>query len=144
MGNKHPKTKSQPQPSKTPKKAGFDENPLQLRPAWRIGSMEMVGPFGWHVIDAATLHEILEKLKHFETMYLRDLYGPKKKSHLVEISQMSKDARDRLTALHLDDIEELLSLRLTGTKRVWGILEHNVVILLWWDPEHLVCPSLKD
>jgi len=144
MGNKHPKAKLQPQPSKTPKKAGFDENPLRLRPAWRTGSMEMVDPFGWHVLDATTLTEIREKLKNFESMFLGDLYGPKKKSHMVDVNQLSKDARDRLAALRLDDVEQLLSLRLTGAKRIWGILEHNVVTLLWWDPKHLVCPSIKD
>lgn len=143
MGNKHPKAKLQPEPSKTPKKAGFDENPLRLKPAWRIGSMEMVDPYGWHVVDQATLNEIREKLRNFETMFLGDIFGPKKPSHMVEVHQLSKPARDRLVALNLDDQEQLLSLRLTGKKRIWGILEHNIVILLWWDPDHLVCPSLK-
>jgi len=143
MGNKNPKAKFQPQPTKTPKK-GFDENPLRLRPAWRVGYMEMVDPYGWHVLNAATLNEVREKLKSFESMFLSELYGPKKHSHMVQVDQLCKDARARLTELHLDDVEELLSLRLTGKKRIWGILEHNVVILLWWDPNHLVCPSLKD
>jgi hypothetical protein len=106
--------------------------------------MEMVDPFGWHVVDAATLHEIRDKLRSFESMFLGELIGPKKNSHMVQVSQLCKDAQDRLAALHLDDLEQLLSLRLTGAKRVWGVLEHNVVTLLWWDPKHLVCPSLKD
>jgi hypothetical protein len=144
LANKNPKTKHDPQPSKTPKKAGFDENPLRLRPAWRIGALEMVDPFGWHVLNEVTLHEIREKLRNFESMTLSELVGPKKSSHMVDVDQLCKDARDRLAELHLDDIEQLLSLRLTGRKRVWGILEHNVVILLWWDPNHLVCPGIKD
>ena len=144
MGDKHPKAKLQPEPAKVPKKAGFDENPLRLRPAWRIGHMEMIDPFGWHLLDKATLHEIREKLKNFETMYLGDIFGPKKQSHMVDVSQLCKEAKDRLSDLRLDEFEQLLSLRLTGKKRVWGILEHNVIILLWWDPNHLVCPSLKD
>jgi hypothetical protein len=70
LANKHPKTKHEPQPSKTPKKAGFDENPLHLCPAWRVGAMEMRDPFGWHDLDDKTLREIREKLKSFETMTL--------------------------------------------------------------------------
>lgn len=143
MTNKRPKTKFEPQVSKTPKK-GFDENPYKLKPAWRVGQMEMCDPYGWHELGVAALADIREKLKSFETMLLGDFVGPKKSSHLVDVEQLSKAARDRLAELRLDDYEQLLSLRLTGRKRIWGILEHNVVILLWWDPEHQVCPSLRD
>ena len=101
--------------------------------------MEFCDPYGWHQVDAATLLDIREKLRNFETMTLGQILGSK--SHMVETSKLSKDARVRLEALNLDDIEALLSLRLTGTQRVWGLLEHNIVILLWWDPEHRVCPS---
>lgn len=141
--NKNPKAKFDPQPSKTPK-AGFNENPLLLRPAWRIGSIEMRDPFGWHEIDTNTLHEIRERLKSFETMNIVDFFGPKKPSHAVELRLLCKDARDRLTELRLDGLETLASLRLAGRKRIWAIPEHNVFILLWWDPNHLVCPCLKD
>jgi len=126
------KIKNEPEAIKTPKKAGFDENPLRLRPAWRIGQMEFCDPYGWHQVDAATLLDIREKLRNFETMTLGQILGSK--SHMVETSKLSKDARVRLEALNLDDIEALLSLRLTGTQRVWGLLEHNIVILLWWTP----------
>ena len=144
MAHKKPKLRTEPEPSKTPKKAGFDENPNRLRPAWRIGRMELRDPFGWHVLDAATLHEIRERLRNFESMTLAEFIGPKKPSHMITVDKLCKDARDRLTALHLDDYEELVSLRVTGAKRIWGIVEHNVIILLWWDPDHQVCPSLLD
>jgi hypothetical protein len=103
--------------------------------------MEMCDPFGWHALDAPLLAEVREKLRYFESMTLSEILG--RNNHLVPVSQLCKDARDRLAQLRLDDLEELLSLHLTGIKRVWGILEHNVVILLWWDPEHRICPSLK-
>lgn len=103
--------------------------------------MEMCDPFGWREIDGKLLLEIREKLKSFESMKLSEIIG--KDNHPVEVSRLCKRAQDRLDELHLDDIEQLLSLHLTGPKRVWGILEHNVVILLWWDPNHEICPSLK-
>jgi hypothetical protein len=141
MAYKHPKAKREPQVSKTPKKAGFDENPLKLRPAWRIGAMEMCDPFGWHALDAGQLLEIRDKLKSFESMTWGAIIGPQ--SHGVSTESLCKDARDRLAALRLDELEELFSLRLSGKERIWGVLEHNVLILLWWDPDHQVCPSLK-
>jgi hypothetical protein len=102
--------------------------------------MEMRDPFGWHQIDGPTLLGIREKLRSFETMTLSAILGPN--HHLVPVESLCKEARERLVELHLDDIE-LLSLRLGATERVWGTLERNIVTLLWWDPLHQVCPSLK-
>jgi hypothetical protein len=138
---KKPKARREPESIKTPRKAGFDENPLRLRPAWRIGSLEMCDPFGWHEIDGTSLRDIHKKLSDFETMTLGEIIGSR--NHPISVEALCKEARDRLTALRLDDVDELLSLRLKGAERVWGILEHNIVILLWWDPKHLVCPCLK-
>jgi hypothetical protein len=59
------------------------------------------------------------------------------------VGELCKTARDRLEDLRLEDIDELVSLRLGGAERVWGIRDGNVMLLLWWDPEHAVCPSLK-
>jgi len=140
MGSKNPKSKPVPAPTKTPRK-GFDENPNRLKPAWRIGAMEMRDPFGWHTLSGEELFEIHAKLRDFESMTLQEILGPR--HHRVPVQSLCKEATDRLAELHLDDIEELLSLRLTATQRIWGVLEHNVVILLWWDPDHQVCPSLK-
>ncbi len=137
METRKPKTKANPTTSKTPRK-GFDENPFCLKPAWRIGRMEMCDPFGWHKMDAADWPRILERIKAFETMTLNEMIG--NKNHLIPIEQLSAGAQSRLEFLHLDDLTSLFSLRVTKTERIWGILEHNVVILLWWDPEHNVCP----
>jgi hypothetical protein len=102
--------------------------------------MEMRDPFGWHKLSGPELLEIREKLKNFESMTLGEIL--RRNNHMVEVGILCKEAIDRLRELRLDDIDQLLSLRLTGVQRIWGILEHNVVILLWWDPDHLVCPSL--
>ena len=40
--------------------------------------------------------------------------------------------------LGLDDV---VSLRLSGPERVFGYLDNGVLVLLWWDPLHQVCPS---
>jgi hypothetical protein len=74
-------------------------------------------------------------------MTLGEILG--RNNHRVSVEILCKEARDRLSELKLDDVDELLSLRLTGAQRIWGILEHNVVSLLWWDPNHQVCPSPK-
>jgi len=42
------------------------------------------------------------------------------------------------------DVDEMLSLRLSGTERVWGILADGICTLVWWDPEHRLCPAQVD
>ena len=103
--------------------------------------MEMCDPFGWHVVSGQLIVEIREKLRNFESMTWGEILG--RRHHRVATSALCKQARDRLEALGLDDLEELVSLAIGGTERIWGVLEHNVLILLWWDPEHRVCPSPK-
>ena len=101
----------------------------------------MVDPFGWHEIEKNKLGEIRNKLADFESMTWHEILG--KNSHLIPVSGICKAARDRLELLKQDDIDELLSLRLSGKQRIWGILEDQALKVLWWDPEHLVCPSSK-
>lgn len=103
--------------------------------------MEMCDPFGWHLIDGKLLLEIRDKLRNFESMTWGEIMG--RESHLVPTKSLCKKAIERLAELNLDELEELFSLRLSGRERVWGVLEHNVLTLLWWDPDHEVCPSLK-
>jgi hypothetical protein len=39
-----------------------------------------------------------------------------------------------------DDVEAVLSLRISARERVWGILDGPALQVLWWDPEHQVYP----
>ena len=65
--------------------------------------------------------------------------GPR--DHHVTIEQLVPEARTRLEELELDDIGQLYRLRLRGAQRVWGILEGYIFKILWWDPDHTICPS---
>ena len=114
----------------------------RFKPAWQISKLEMQDPFGWHVLDEKTLHNIREKLKNFESMTIHEIFvNGKKFNHSVPVEDLCTKAKNRLGELKLFDLEELHSLRLSGTERIWGILTQNVIALLWWDPEHEVCPA---
>ena len=83
----------------------------------------------------------MEKLHLFETMEETDMR--RGGSHPVEIDQLCKEARDRLAVIELDDLDALMSFRLTGPSRVWCRMDGSVMMVLWWDPRHAVCPSNK-
>ncbi len=110
------------------------------KPAWQINSIDLGGEWGWNkVLKRDILKEIYPKLKSFETMTWHEIEG--RKHHSVPISNICHEAQQRLNEIENSDIEDLFSFRLTGEKRLWGILDRNILKILWWDPEHTVCPS---
>lgn len=105
--------------------------------------MAMLERFGWHKLDASKLREVRAKLGQFETMTWSEiLLDSKKQNHLVEIEKIIPPAQTWLERNKIL-LDKIVSLRLSGQERVWGYLaEHGVMVVLWWDPEHEVCPSI--
>jgi hypothetical protein len=101
--------------------------------------MDWAGPFGWHDVEGGTLRFVADKLANFETMTWAEIEG--RENHQVPCGNLCREARRRLEELEQDDLEELFSLRLTSANRVWGIKDRYILRLLWWDPNHAVCPS---
>jgi len=155
MGNKHAKAVVQATAGKNPKslpseapskipKTTYIEDAMKMRPSWRISLVQTVDPWGWHLLTREELEEIRVKLCEYESktwseILVRGSYW----NHLIECYKLCKEARDRLGDLQLDDLEQLVSLRLGAKQRVWGILDHNILHILWWDPEHRVYPVEK-
>jgi len=111
---------------------------------WRVDSVDWDGPWGWEtalVVDL--LDTVIPKLHDFESMTWAEVEG-KTGSHFVAYDDLCKEAQDRLTHLRMDEQAQLFSARITGKKRVWGTRDVVTFRVLWWDPDHTVCPSLKD
>jgi hypothetical protein len=117
------------------------DDPGKQRPVWRLSLMDFDGPFGWQVLTGELAKTIHAKLSNFEGMTWTEI--ERSGSHNVAKAKLAKQARDRLAKLKQDDVDELFSLRLSGKERIWGIRERSVLRLLWWDPQHEVCPSAK-
>lgn len=112
------------------------------KPSWRFSNIQTTDPYGWHNLTTERLYQLIDRIKHFETMTWNEiLIKAKKYNHSVAIWRLEKKARDRLSELRLDDVDELVSLRIDGGGRVWGIRHNAVLLLLWWDPDHQVCLS---
>jgi hypothetical protein len=131
-----------PTPSKTSKSEAFP-NLNEMRPAWRIERLELCDPFGWHEISPIKLFEVRTKLAEFEKLTWNNVLVERKHlNHTVQRWKLCKEAQRRLSEIALDDLEEVVSLRLSGKERVWGFRIEGAMTLLWWDPNHSVCPSL--
>ena len=129
---KQPKAAFKPEPQKIPRAAPIWRGASLV---WRFSTADKGGPFAWAALAEATLYKrVMETLHNFETMEEKDIRS--QGSHAVEIEQLCKDAKDRLTEIELDDLDALMSFRLAGKARVWCRMDRNVMQVLWWDPQH--------
>jgi hypothetical protein len=137
---KEPISRFRPTETKIPKLSMPSHRGTQI--SWRFSSADRGGPFAWHAIEEpGHYREIMEKLHQFETM--EEQVIRRQGSHPVELESLCKEARDRLTELRLDDLDELMSFRIDGRGRVWCRMVQGMMVILWHDPGHDVCPSLK-
>jgi hypothetical protein len=143
ISGKHPTSLLQTTRNKLPQTA-FAEDAMKMTPSWRVALAQVVDPWGWHSLDAEGLMSIRVRLSEYEAktwnqILVKECY----RNHRIECYKLCKEAKDRLAELGLDDLELLVSLHLSARERLWGILNHNVLDLLWWDPDHLVYPVFK-
>ena len=94
------------------------------------------------------MKEILPKLKEWETQTWGEiLIRAKKQNHSIDAEKLNKIARDRLTSLRIE-VDAVVSLRMSGTHRLYGYRIGSVFYILWYDPNHgdndtCVCRSRK-
>jgi hypothetical protein len=69
-----------------------------------------------------------------------------KKHHDQELSSIAPEAQKDIARAGLDEIfgDEIYRFRLGGTRRLWGFRDEHTFHVVWWDPEHLVCPTELD
>ena len=129
---------------KTQKKAKSDPGltSQNITLIWEVSGIDDNSQWGWNQVDCPYfLREIWKKMRNFETMTWGEILG--KNHHSIAVSSIIGPAQKRLLELGHDDVEELVSFRLTGSQRLWAIRVKHASCLLWWDPEHEICPSHK-
>lgn len=139
--DKQAKYAVEPEPVKKAKfsEPGFDDgHPL----AWRFSGSDRGGPFRWMIPDDAKFRDVIEKLYEFEGKNWNEI--TRGGSHTIAVSDLCDAAKKRLEEIKRDDLDELLSLRLTGPNRVWCIKDGHIMRVLWWDAEHQVYPTPID
>lgn len=110
-------------------------------PCWQFALMAMHGPFSFAGLSTEEWGGLLERMKEWERMTWDELAG--RRDYAIEVASLSPEAQRRLQEIGMDDIDEVFSLHLDGRRRLIGIRDERVFRLLWWDPEHKACPSMK-
>lgn len=114
-------------------------------PAWLFSRLDLAQ--SWSDRDPLTLaqlrEEILPKIKSYESMTWAEIERNAWRDHSIEVARLVPEARARLEEIGLADLDELFRFRLAGEQRLWGIRDRHYFKILWWDPKHRVCPSVK-
>lgn len=110
--------------------------------AWRFSSCDRTGPFAWSIDDDGKFREVIERLSEFEGKNWNEITATG--SHPMPVAKLSDIAKKRLVFLEMDDLDELMSLRMNGPSRVWCIRSGHIMRVFWWDADHQVYPTLID
>lgn len=141
-GRKQPTHTLEPsQPAKQPTGGARGDSVMRSTFKWCTSEVDLGGPFSWGSCEHAQIFsDVIPRLQALETMTWSDVHSTG--SHPISIEGLCKDARDRLSAIGKnDEYQELYSVRLSGRERIWGMRVGSALYLLWWDPEHEICPS---
>lgn len=113
----------------------------QRHPAWRFARSKRYNSYGWDSLKDKLAY-VIEKLQDLEGQTWADIFRDKKKHHPISVKALITDAQRMLEANH-EDVDEVFSVHISSTERVFGIIESEVGILniIWWDPKHEICPS---
>lgn len=115
----------------SPIKFRFDR--LDLGSDWDLEKIE--------ANDFSELLKFLKSISHSTIAELRNSSGHLKTYDNLQAG-MNPKAIKRLTVQY-EGQDFVHRLRLSGKKRLYGILDDSVFSILWWDPEHEIWP-LKD
>jgi hypothetical protein len=105
-----------------------------------MGDADRNGPYAWTLmadhIPVRLLRFLAEKDK---------LTWAQSQAKTIPVEHICPDAQKRLRDIGREEEEQLYSFELTGRERLWGVRSQgsSVYQVLWWDPEHKVCPSNK-
>ena len=117
---------------------------------WMFDKIDRNGSFAFDIHRSDFRSDIImEKLIDYSSMTWDEIKKQthdkgKSKHHLLSIDSLSKDAFERLKAKQLEEeSDSIFSFALQNKLRVVGIREGRYFHVIWYDPEHRICPATK-
>lgn len=139
---KAPGKASSPTNSKQPSVGRTLEHVAAQQFKWSFNQVDWGGPYCWAAVPAEKLlRDVIPRLQEFEKKKWGEIHETG--SHDIEVENIIRPAQVRLQTLYNDQYDSVYSLRLQGRERIFGLKDGPILRILWWDPEHAVCPSHK-
>ncbi len=116
---------------------GDPERFYSENPAWAFANSDQeMWAFSQTHIGELFWTELFPRLKALETQKWSEiLLKNKKQNHSLNLNALNKIAQDRLAAKFIE-AESLISLRITGSHRLYGYMTGRVFNVLWYDDDH--------
>lgn len=116
---------------------GDPEQYYSQNPAWTFANSDQeMWTFSKEHIGDLIWTEIFPRLKALETQTWSEIFvRDKKQNYSINLSDLNKIARDRLASKYIE-AESLISLRVTGNRRLYGYMTGRVFNILWYDDDH--------
>ena len=115
-----------------------------MRACWRIQRVQLVDPYGWHELSLAQLGEMQNKLAQIEEKTWNEIFvEDKKRNHPIPVADFDCPRAKRWMRANLPREDELWTLYLSTTERVWGIRRDGAFHIIFWDPNHKIKISHK-
>jgi hypothetical protein len=150
MGHKTtPRHTIQPHPGKVPRTEEDPRAYKREKVRWSFQSFDSEKKWYDDQYTAKTFNDIAEHLKSYERRTWGEIEANRERDHPVAITHIIPEAKARLESLRwrnpqqLDDNDYLMRFEFTGMQRIWGFRSGYYFMVLWWDPQHKICPSQK-
>lgn len=116
---------------------GNPEQYYSENPAWTFNNADQdMWAFSQEHIGDLIWREILPRLKALETQKWSEiLVANKKQNHSLNPTELNIVAQNRLVSRYIE-AESLISLRITGSHRLYGYMTGRVFNVLWYDDDH--------
>jgi len=115
-----------------------------MRACWRIQKLQLVNPYGWHELNAAEVLRMRQKLSQFEQRTWNEIFvRDKGYNHSVPVADFDCPHAKQWMSQNLPREDELWTLYLGSTERVWGLRRECAFHVIFYDPDHQIKVSLK-
>ncbi len=145
MKNSKKKYIPTPQNPQTARKTAIYLGPANIENyyiSWRFSKADIGGPYACNDFSHNDFQQLWERLRAFENMNTEQLRD-NGSFHPKPVDELTREQKERLQQIELDDIDEIYSFRITGKCRMWCIKYGSILLLLWWDRDHDIAPSVK-
>ena len=149
MPNKNTKRAKEPSGNKRTVQSIDPKGYYKKHPSWRFNRMFLDHKWAINLENWACFeNSILPKLKSYESQTWGQIESASKgrgagsKSHNIDIYKLCPEAQRELQNYNIH-IDQIFSLRLSGTERIFGILSDGVLDIVWYDSKHEVCPQRR-
>lgn len=140
--NKQVKSKFQPTPRKSVQIAEDVDSYSRQKFKWRVIEKYIDyddEDWGWSQVEIRKFfQEILPRLHNYETMTWNDIFS-RSSCHCWEIGEIPQRAQRKLREKYPDH-DTFHQIDMEQPCRLLGVRDRQILYLVWYDPNHTICP----